>query len=102
MKVELDIQELTKPKVPGPGSMPCWAEQNPSVQSVFVLAKQAFPLLEDEVIWNQILKEITTMGDPNQYLGNDSEVVNIPEGQGSDPNAGWGSDDAVVEVPKES
>lgn len=32
-------------------------------------------------------------------LGDDSEVIQIPEGQGSDPNAGWGEDGAVVDVP---
>ena len=99
MKVELDIQELTKQKVPGPGSMPCWAQDNQEVQDVFVIAKAEFPHLDDETIWSQIKKELANMGDENQYLGNDSEVVNIPQDQGSDPNAGWGSDDAVVNVP---
>lgn len=102
MKVALDIQELTTQRVPGEGSMPCWAQDNPPVQSVFVIAKQEFPHLDDETIWAKIQEEITAMGDPNQYLGNDSEVVNIPSDQGSDPNAGWGSDDAVVQVPTEN
>lgn len=104
MKVELDIKEMTTQAMPGEGAMPCWAQDNPSAQIVFRAAKGEFPHLDDETIWDQILKEITAMSgnDNSQYLGNDSEVVNIPADQGSDPNAGWGSDDAVVQVPTEN
>lgn len=41
-------------------------------------------------------KADNTMSTP---LGDDSEVIEIPAGQGSDPNAGWGEDGAVVDVP---
>lgn len=40
------------------------------------------------------------MSDQNQYLGNDSEVVQLPSTPETQ-SAGWGEDAAVVEVPIE-
>lgn len=38
--------------------------------------------------------------DNGQYLGNDSEVVQLPADT-TPADAGWGEDAAVVEVPKQ-